>query len=131
MRARRARGREVLVGVLLLTAFGASWADEAAKATRVTRLRTEKVALYNCNDGTKKTDFARKDFRDPWPIVPGSAPAQGGLLQVKVGDQHVCVRAYTVETDKPISASAECGAVVAMQEPKSAATRGLGGECKR
>ena len=127
MRARR----DVLVGALLLAALGASWADEAAKATKVTKLRTEKVTLYDCKTGTRETDFFRNDFRDPWPIVPGSTAMQGGLLPVKVGDKQLCVRAYAVETDKPISASSECGAVVAMQEPKSAATRGLGGECKR
>ncbi len=115
----------------MLAAFGASWAGEAAKATKVTKLRTEKVTLYDCKTGTRQTDFLRKDFRDPWPVVAGPTDMQGSLLPVRVGDKELCVRAYAVETDKPILASCECGAEVTMQEPKSAAPRGLGGECKR
>jgi hypothetical protein len=103
----------------------------AEQAVKVLRLRTEKVALYDCKDGSKKSDFSRGDFKDPWPVVGGSPAPPTGMIRVQVAGQPYCVRAYVVETDRPIAASAECGAVVASSQQKSAATRGLGEECKR
>jgi hypothetical protein len=85
------------------------------------------VALLNCADGTRKGEFARDRFSEPWPVL---STAAGGLLEVRVEGEPYCVRAYAVETNRVISASAECGAVVAAKQPKSAATRGLGEECK-
>jgi hypothetical protein len=107
---------EVATVLLLIVATSATWADEALK---VTKLRTEKITFYDCSDGTKTGEYARKDFQGAWPIVPSSTAPPSGLL-----------RAYAVETNKPISANPECGAIVAMAQPKSAATRGLGGDCK-
>jgi len=118
---------EVATVLLFIVATSATWADEALK---VTKLRTEKIALYDCSDGTKTGEYARKDFQGTWPIVPSSTSPPSGLLRVQVGEQQYCVRAYAVETNKPISANPECGAIVAMAQPKSAATRGLGGDCK-
>ena len=128
MRVRAVRLCKAMAGAALLVAV-ATAAAPAEDAWKVTRLRTEKVTLYDCKDPTKKTEFARKDFQDPWPVISG--PSAGGLLQVRVGGQPYCVRAYAVETNKPVSASSECGAVVAAGQPKSAATRGMGEECKQ
>jgi len=126
MQGRSVHPREAVVGAVLLIAVGSAAAQEAWK---VTKLRTEKVALYDCASGSKKSDYARKDFTDPWPVL--GAPTPGGLLPVRVGGKQYCVRPYAVETNKPVAASSECGAMVAAGQPKSAATRGLGDECKR
>ena len=117
---------EAVVGAILLVAVGTAAAQEAWK---VTKLRTEKVALHDCADGRKKTEYARTDFHDPWPVLAG--PTAGGLLPVRVGGKQYCVRPYAVETNKPVSASPECGAMVAAGQPKSAATRGMGEGCTK
>lgn len=127
MRGRSAIRRDVVVAVALLVAVGTAVA--AQDEWKVTKLRTEKVTLYDCKEGNKKSEYARKDFRDPWPVL-GPATA-GGLLPVRVGGRQYCVRPYAVETNKPVAASSECGAVVAAGQVKSAATRGMGEECKR
>ena len=128
MRRWSVRWRDVAVVALLVVGAGTVGADEALK---VTKLRTEKVTFYDCQDGSKKGEFARKDFQGSWPIIQGGTAPASGLVRVKVGEVEHCVRAYAVETNKPIAASAECGAMVAMNQPKSAATRGLGEECKK
>jgi hypothetical protein len=121
------RLRDVVVMMVVLGA-SAVWAGEL----QVTKLRTEKIGLYDCKDGTKKADFARKDFQGSWPVLQDqSVVASSGLLPVSVGGQPYCVKAYTVETNKPMAVSAECGAMVAAAQPKSAATRGLGEECQK
>jgi len=126
MRVRSVVRRDAVVAVGLLAVVGTATAQDAWK---VTKLRTEKVALYDCKDGNKKSEYARKDFRDPWPVL--GLPTAGGLLPVRVDGQSYCVRPYAVETNKPVAASSECGAVVAAGQAKSAATRGMGEECKR
>jgi hypothetical protein len=124
----RSRWVEATVAAALLAAGGAAWAQEPS---RVLRLRTEKVTLHDCADTARKTEFARKSFQGSWPVVSGSPAPPPGFLRVKVGDEERCVRAYAVETDRPIAASAECGAVVGSLQPRNAATRGLGEECKK
>jgi hypothetical protein len=119
---------DAVVGLLLLGVWSGIGAEETLK---VVKLRTEKVGLFDCKDSTKKSEFSKKEFREPWPVLStSSVTPPSGFLQVVVGGEHYCVRAYTVETNKPIPASAECGALVAVDQPKSAATRGLGKECK-
>jgi len=101
----------------------------AQEVWQVTKLRTQKVALYDCADPSKKTDFPHKDLQGPpWPITSG--PTDAGMLVVKVGGADYCVRAYVVETNKAIAAKSDCGALVAMNQPKSGATRGVGEDCK-
>ncbi len=118
--------RNVVVGGLVLGASAVG-----AGELQVTKLRTEKIGLYDCKDGTKKGDFARKDFQGSWQVLQNtSVVPSSGLLPVSIGGQPYCVKAYTVETNKPMAVSAECGAVVAAAQPKSAATRGLGEECQ-
>lgn len=128
MRTRRSPRGDVVLGALLLAAASTAWAQDTVK---VLKLRTDRVTLYDCANGARKSEFARKDFQGSWPVVTSATPAPSGLLRVQVGAEQYCVRAYAVETDRPIAASAECGAVVAAAQPKSAATRGLGGECKK
>ena len=127
---RSLRGSAAVLAALVLAAPAAAWAQDGVK---VLRLRTEKVPLYDCADSAKrKLEFARKDFQGSWPVVAdGGAATPSGFLRVQVGAEQYCVRAYAVETDKPIAASSECGAVVASAQQKSAATRGLGSECKK
>jgi hypothetical protein len=117
--------REALGVALLIATASPAAAEDALK---VTKLRTEKVVLYDCADGTKKGEYARKDFQGPWPIVQGSPPPPGGLLRVQVGDSQYCVRAYAVEATRPVMANPECGAEIAALQPRSASTRGLGGD---
>src|SRR6185436_11826501 len=75
----------------------------AQEVWQVTKLRTQKVALYDCADPSKKTDFPHKDLQGPpWPITSG--PTDAGMLVVKVGGADYCVRAYVVETNKAIAA---------------------------
>ena len=118
--------REVVVALFL----GVVATAAAEEAVQVTKLRTPKVTLFDCKDGSKKADYAQKDFQAPWPVLAG--PSDAGLLTVKVGAEQYCVRAYAVETNKPVAASSDCGALVAANQPKSGATRGVGGvDCKK
>jgi hypothetical protein len=114
----------VIVLVLLAAATAA-----AQEVWQVTKLRTPKVALYDCTDGSKKMDFAQKDFQAPWPVISG--PTDAGLLGVKVNGTDYCVRAYAVETNKAIAAKTDCGALVAANQPKMGATRGVGEDCDK
>jgi hypothetical protein len=117
-----------VAGVLLLAA-GAVWGEEALS---VVKLRTDKVALYDCKDATKKAEYASKDFHGPWKASPGaSGTPAAGFLQVDVNGQRYCVKPYAVETNKRVSVAADCNAVVAATQPKSAATRGIGEECNK
>jgi len=115
-------------GVLLLVAPSASLAEPEMK---VVKLRIDKVALYDCKDGTKKLEYARKDFRSPWKVIAKSSVSPPpGFLRVEVDGQLYCVRAYVVETDKPVPTSAECdpGAV---SSPRIGASRGVGEVCAK
>jgi len=119
------RPSALLVLVLLIAVATAA----AQGASQVTKLRTPKVTLFDCATGAKKTDVAQKDFQGPWPVT--GQPTADGLLPVKVKDETACVRVYAVETDKVITTSSDCNAVVAANQPKSAATRGVGEDCKK
>jgi len=119
------RRSAVIVLALLAVAVTAA----AQEVWQVTKLRTPKVALYDCADGSKKTDFAQKDFQAPWPVTSG--PSDAGLLGVKVNGTDYCVRAYAVETNKAITAKTDCGALVAANQPKMGATRGVGEDCDK
>ena len=114
-----------VLSVVLVLAASEAVADDPIK---VTRLRTSKVSLYDKPNGTKALEFSRDQFKGPWLVTQTSAE---GFLQVDVEGKMYWVRPYAVETDKPVRANAECGAVIASREPKAAATRGLGEECKR
>lgn len=114
-----------VIVLVLLTAASAA----AQEVWQVTKLRTRKVALYDCADGSKKMDFDQNDFQAPWPVISG--PTDAGLLGVKVKGTDYCVRAYAVETNKAIAAKTDCGAIVAANQPKMGATRGVGEDCDK
>jgi len=134
MRGLPCRRSALIVFVLLVTAANAA----EQRPTQVTKLRTPKVALYNCPDGAKKLkevtqqEFVGKqesEFRGPWLIDP-KKEVDGSLLPVTIDGKEYCVRLYSVVTDTAITATSECGALVAANTPKSAATRGVGEDCK-
>lgn len=132
MRGLPCRRSALIVFVLLVTAANA--AEERPK--QVTKLRTPKVALYNCPDGSTKLKevtqeefLGKQEFRGPWPIDP-KREVDGSLLPVTIDGKEYCVRLYSVGTDKAVTATSECSALVAANTPKSAATRGVGDDCK-
>lgn len=116
----------LIVCVLLATVAYAA----AERPGQVTKPRGGKVALYNCDDSsTKVKEISQQEFKGPWPIDPHKE-VEAGLLPVTVDGKPYCVRVYSVETDKRINATSECGALVAANTPKSAATRGVGEGCQ-
>jgi hypothetical protein len=126
MRGLPYRRSALIVFVLLVTAANAA----EQRPTQVTKLRTPKVALYNCPDGaTKLKEVTQQEFRGPWLIDP-KKEVDGSLLPVTIDGKEYCVRLYSVVTDAAITATSECGALVAANTPKSAATRGVGEDCK-
>ncbi len=132
MRGRRMRRREAL-GIALLLGASAAPAGAAEETWTVKGLRTEKVTLYDCNPDRDKRkpqmEVARKDFKGPWVATRDSSPL---YLKVRVDSAEYCVRAFAVDTEKPVAIERdrECGAMVAGKQPKTGATRGVG-ECAR
>lgn len=117
-------GWTIAMGLGLASTTSVCWSQEKLE---VTKLRTESVALLDCNDLSKQPKlFARSEFTKPWTVIEKGAPS--GLLKVKVDDQDYCVRPFAVETNKRVGAP-ECGVLLAAG-PRAAATRNLGGECK-
>jgi hypothetical protein len=98
----------------------------AAAPARVVKLRIDNVALYDQPNGKKVGEYRRGEFKGPWPVV---ARSDKGFLQVQVDGSTYWVRSYAVETDVPFRVPADCGAVVAANQPKVGATRGVGEEC--
>ncbi len=136
MKGRRMRWREALGIALLLGGASGSAAPVAGEENEtfsVKGLRTEKVTLYDCNPDKDKRkaqkDVARKDFRGPWSATRDLASTV--YLKVQVDGAEYCVRAFAVETDRPVAIKKdlECQAMVAGKQPKTGATRGVG-ECK-
>jgi hypothetical protein len=133
MERRSALRPEVVIAVLLGVAVGTA----AAQGRQVTKIRTDKVTLFSCTSdergnllgefSEKNEEVARTTTAPGWPIL--SEPSKAGRLVVQVGDKLYCVRAYAVETNKPIHAEADCGTMVAAAQPRSGATRGLGEKC--
>ena len=90
------------------------------------------MPLYDCADGkTKKREFAKTDFKGAWPATEAGAPRL--FLKVTVDGQPYCVKKFAVETSEPVRVIGKehCGTMVATQEPKVGATRGVGEECKK
>lgn len=131
MRARSIRLPEATVVALLLAGAGTGWAQETFN---VKGLRTDKVTLYDCNSEKEKRkpqrEVAKKDFRGPWSATRD--PSSPLYLKVQVDKSEYCVRAFAVETDKPVTIQKdkECGAMVAGRQLKTGATRGVGEECR-
>jgi len=120
--------REVTIVLVLLGLVGSAAAQEVVQ---VTKLRTPKVTLFDCGTGVKKPDSAQKDVPPlPWRVL--DTPTEAGLLKVTAGGEPFCVRAYAVETNRPVAAAHECQEMVAATQPRSGATRGVGGaDCKK
>jgi hypothetical protein len=125
--------RETLGIALLLGGTSAGPGAAAEETWTVKGLRTEKVTLYDCHPDRDKRkpqmDVARKDFKGPW--VATRDPASPLYLRVQVERVEYCVRAFAVDTDKPVTIQKdmECRAMVAGKQPKTGATRGVGEEC--
>jgi hypothetical protein len=118
----------VALALLCTAAVPARAQTSAAGPARVVKLRIDNVALYDEPNGKKVRDYARGQFKDPWPVVGRS---DKGFLQVQVEGGRYWVRGYAVETDVPFRVGADCDAVVAARQPKVGATRGVGEECKK
>lgn len=120
--------RRLFIRIIATTALlGAVHAG--AEETKVTRLRTEKVALFDKPGGTKVREQVRDGF------VPGSwavaGEPQSGYLQVRTPEGNAWVKTFTIDTDRRIAVSAECGVVMGNGRTKVAATRALGEECQK
>ncbi|HYB44435.1 MAG TPA: hypothetical protein VEL75_21850 [Candidatus Methylomirabilis sp.] len=128
MGTRRLIQREMAVAALLLATGGGA---AAAEQVLVTKLRTDHVSLYDCNGPKKKPDreYDRAAFKGPWRATEDESMPL--FLRVRVDGKEYCVRKFAVETDKAVTVKkdSQCGAVVAQQQQKSGATRGLGEGC--
>ena len=130
MTPRSIRLPETLAVALLLAGAGTVRAQEVFS---VKGLRTEKVTLYDCHPEKEKRkpqkEVTRTDFRGPWSATRD--PRSSLYLRVEVDKSEYCVRAFAVETDKPVTIQKdnECGARVAGRQLKTGATRGVGEAC--
>jgi hypothetical protein len=135
MRGWGMRWREALgIALLLGGAVSAGRAGAQGGDTfSVKALRTEKVTLFDCNPEKDKRravkDVARDKFVGPWPATRD--PDSPLYLRVQVERVEYCVRAFAVETDRPVTIQKdiECRAMVAGKQPKTGATRGVGEKC--
>ena len=131
MRTRSIRLPEAAVVALFLACAATAWAQETFS---VKGLRTDKVTLYDCNPEKDKRkpqrEIAKKDFQGSWPATRD--PSSPLYLKVEVDKREYCIRAFAVETDKPVAAQKdkECGAMVAGRQMKTGATRGVGEGCR-
>ena len=123
-------GKLILLGSALAVLVLPLAVDQARAddGVQVVSLRSEKVPLYDKPNGAKTGEVTKDTFKGPWRVLASSPE---GFLQVEVEGKTYWVRPYAVETNKPIRAPADCGGVVALREPKSGATRGIGEECKK
>jgi hypothetical protein len=113
----------VVLAILFACVTAVAWAND-----QVTGIRTEKIDLYDAPKGAKKGEVRKDAFKGPWPIV---GTPQDGFLQVRTDSGEFWVRRFAVETNQKIQSADECGVVVSGRQQKSAATRGLGEECKK
>jgi hypothetical protein len=119
---------EPLLGAVLLVTWSVAGAEQSTAPT----FRTETVRLYSCKEtATKVAEHQRDKFPSPWRVVPNSptAPWPNGFVRIEVQGNEHCVRAYAIDTNQSIRVTGECGPVVTAQ--KSAATRGVGEDCKK
>lgn len=112
------------LALVLMLLFSQSIAGEPIN---VTKLRTDKVGLYDKPNGAKTSDYSREQFKAPWPVT---GAAKDGFIPVQVNGQPYWVKSFMVETSQPVAANKECNVVIGKKEPKMAATRGIGEECK-
>lgn len=128
MRGRRVRWRETAGAVLVLIAGGAAWAQEAFT---VTGLRMNRVTVYKDCNMEKGIPFTRDDLEKRKPLRATRDPNTSVHYWVKLDDGDYCVKAFAVETDKPVPVvkDEECNTKVAGRPPKTGAVRGVGEKC--
>jgi hypothetical protein len=128
MRGRHVRGREAVGAALLLIAGGAAWAQDAFN---VTGLRMSRVTLYKDCNMEKGMPFTREDLEKRKPLRATKDPNTSVHYWVKLDDGNYCVKAFAVETDKPVPVvrDEECNTKVAGRPPKTGAIRGVGEKC--
>ena len=107
-------------------------AASSQETLHVTGLRMNKVTLYKDCDTTKGVPFTREDLekRKPWQATRD--PSTALHYWVTMDGQKYCVRAFAVETDRPVTVGgdiAECQTRVAGSQPKTGAVRGVGESC--
>jgi hypothetical protein len=122
------RGREAVGAALLLIAGGAAWAQDAFN---VTGLRMSRVTLYKDCNMEKGMPFTREDLEKRKPLRATKDPNTSVHYWVKLDDGNYCVKAFAVETDKPVPVvrDEECNTKVAGRPPKTGAIRGVGEKC--
>lgn len=121
----KARPLRLELALVLMLMFGQTIAGELS----VTRLRTDKVGLYDKPNGAKTSDYSREQFKAPWPVT---GRAKDGFIPVRVDGKPYWVKSFMVETNQPVAVNKECNVVIGKKEPKMAATRGIGEEeCKQ
>ena len=97
----------------------------------MTALRTERVDLYDCGPGKRKTDQKLTRAGFPGSLPATTEPGSSVYLRVHVNGQPYCVMAYAVETDKTIAApEAKCIRVAGTQG-NTGSNRGIGNGCGR
>lgn len=100
----------------------------AAEPVKVTKLRAAKVVLFDAPEGGQIGEMQRDQFTPgAWTVL---GEPQRGYVQVAGNGATFWVKNFTIDTDRRVASSAECGIKLAGSERKMGATRGLGEECK-
>jgi hypothetical protein len=126
-------GPALLVSMALLGRAGGVAAADGDADLWVRALRVDPLPLLTCDEGLSKAREATKgDLTQPWPARKDEV--RPSILRVTVAQQVYCVKAFMVETSRPVPANTQdptkpCGP----QEPQRGmgGTRNLGKECKR
>lgn len=118
--------------IALAVLIGASRADADGGDLFVLSLRVDPLPLLTCDDQLKKEREATKsDLVQPWPAQQDQI--RPDILRVTVQEHVYCVKAFTVETSRPVAANPEEGrkACGPDQRRGMGGTRNLGKECKK
>ena len=117
--------------LLLLSLLGSAVAVDAwsAETILLTKLRVAKIDLLDGPEGNKLGELTKEQFvAGSWIVTGGT---QKGFLPVRSEGKSYWVKTFSVATDKPVAASAECGVMLAANEKKIGGIRSLGEECKK
>lgn len=120
--------------IVLALLIGASRVDaEGGGDLFVRGFRVDPLPLLTCDDQLKKEREATKsDLVQPWPAQQDQT--RPDILRVTVQERVYCVKAFTVETSRPVSANPEEGRKACGpndQRRGMGGTRNLGNECKK
>ena|SRR5882757_4697297 len=117
-----------MVGVVIVMAAGASWAEDVN--VQILKLRNDKpLVLYDC---TTKARMAPPWTPEKLPAKAVASNPPNGWLRVKLNSQdgtqrEYCVEDFRVVTDQEARIKAECSSVLAQ---RNAGTRGVGENCE-